>query len=178
MASFIKSDLEFILEQIIIAERHAAGEDLASMLTNAEVPFGLRTVTGEFNNVVADRNLFGAADVVFPRLTTPVFNTAESMPAGFFGPGSPAGPVTSYAQTSGLVFDSQPRIISNLIVDQTANNPAAVAAAAATPGSEIVTSPGLDGLFGTADDTLTHFIPNVATDAGLSAPFNLKFPPV
>ena len=37
---------------------------------------------------------------------------------------------TSYASTaaSSLVVDSAPRIISNLIVDQTANNPAAVAA--------------------------------------------------
>ena len=36
---------------------------------------------------------------------------------------------TSYAQTAGTVFDSQPRVVSNLIVDQTADNPAAVAAA-------------------------------------------------
>ena len=80
---------------------------------------------------------------------------------------------TSYAQTSGLVVDSQPRTISNLIVDQTANNPAAVrrgydpARTASTgPGRRraegrrpSVTSPGLDGLFGTADDTPVFFIP-------------------
>jgi Ca2+-binding RTX toxin-like protein len=65
------------------------------------------------------------------------------------------------------VFDSQPRIISNLIVDQTANNPAAVAAAAAVEGS------GLVGGF-RADGTpfQTFFIPNTAPDEGLSAPFN------
>ncbi len=44
MASFIKSDLEFILEQILIAERDAAGEDLRTQLPNTELPFGLRRV--------------------------------------------------------------------------------------------------------------------------------------
>jgi len=68
---------------------------------------------------------------------------------------------TSYAQTSGFVFDADPRLISNLIVDMTDHNPAAVAAAASnggaagaaalvpSPGS-VVKTPGLDGLFGTA----------------------------
>ncbi|HSC71929.1 MAG TPA: peroxidase family protein, partial [Candidatus Methylomirabilis sp.] len=154
MASFIKSDLEFILQQIIFAERHAAGESLASMLPNPEVPWGLRTVDGTFNNVSAAGNSqFGAADTVFPRMTTPVFRPAE------------AG--TSYLQTSGLVIDSQPRTISNLIVDMTANNPAAVAAAAQTPGSQIVTGTRTDGT-----TFQTFFIPNVAPDVGLSAPFN------
>ncbi len=44
-------------------------------------------------------------------------------------PGS-GSPTTYKAKTPGhMVFDSQPRQISNLIVDQTAKNPAAVAAA-------------------------------------------------
>ena len=47
MADFIRSDLEFILAQIQIAERNAAGEELVDILPNAEVPFGLRTVTGK-----------------------------------------------------------------------------------------------------------------------------------
>ena len=54
----------------------------------------------------------------------------------------------------------------------TANNPAAVAAAAGTAGAGTVVSPGLDGVFGTADDTTVNFIPNVSPDEGLSAPFN------
>ena len=116
---------------------------------------------------------FGAANNTFPRLLPPVFQTAEVKPAGFFGPGDPAGTTpTSYTQTSGFVFDSDPRTISNLIVDQTANNPAAVAAAAATPGSTIAMSPGLDGVFGTADDKPVEFIPNVKPDFGLTVPFN------
>ena len=167
MASFNKADLEFILSQIKISERHADGADLRSLLPNVQVPFGLRTIDGSFNNLVMDQSLFGAADTVFPRLTDPVFRAAEAAPPGF-GPPTP----TSYAQNSGNVFDSQPRIISNLIVDQTANNPAAVAAAAGTDGSATVMSPGLDGVFGTADDKPVFFIPNVKPDVGLSAPFN------
>ena len=65
------------------------------------------------------------------------------------------------------VVDADPRIISNLIVDQTANNPAA-----ASLGAPVVMSPGLDGIFGTADDREVFFIPNVTPDEGLSAPFN------
>ncbi|HSD62138.1 MAG TPA: hypothetical protein VLC55_14900, partial [Burkholderiales bacterium] len=177
MATYIKSDLQFILEQILIAERHAAGEDLASLLPNTEVGFGLRTISGLFNNVVSGRSDFGAADLLFPRMLPAVFHSAEPVPAGLPGAGTP----TSYAQTSGFVFDSQPRTISNLIVDQTANNPAAYAAAY---------DPGEDGILGNGDDVLkegveivtgtrldgttyqTFFIPNVAPDVGLSAPFN------
>ncbi|WP_103103007.1 peroxidase family protein [Pseudomonas sp. LFM046] len=172
MANFNLADLDFILQQILIAEAHASGENLLDLLPNVQVPFGLRTIDGSFNNLLLGQSEFGAADNIFPRLLDPVFRPAE------LG--------TNYAQTTGTVFDSQPRIISNLIVDDTASNPAAVAAAfdpgvdgiLGTPddvlkdGVQIVTSPGLDGLFGTADDKPTFFIPNVASDVGLSAPFN------
>src|SRR6185437_13785024 len=194
---FIRSDLDFILDQIHLAERNAAGEDLINILPNVRVPFGLRTVDGSENNLinfdVPDQTHFGAADTVFPRLTDPIFRPAEGAPANLFGPGSPALPPTSYAQTNGFVFDSQPRTISNLIVDQTAHNPAAYANAYnpgpdgvlnfGAPGNDdvlkdgvqIVTSPGLDGVFGTADDTPVFFFPNVAPDAGVSEPFDAWF---
>ena len=173
--TFIRSDLEFILEQIIIAERQAAGEDLREILPNVQVPFGLRTVDGTFNNLVTGQGEFGAADNLFPRLTEPVFRDAE------LG--------TSYAQTSGVVFDSQPRTISNLVADQTASNPAAYATAydpgadgilhtaddVLKDGVQIVTSAGRDQLLGTADDTEVFFFPNVSPDAGLSTPFNPWF---
>ncbi|MDH4581494.1 heme peroxidase, partial [Pseudomonas sp. BN415] len=158
MATYIKSDLEFILQQILIAEAHAAGEDLSALLPNSQVPWGLRTVDGSFNHLVLGQTEFGAADELFPRMLDPVFRIAENG--------------TSYTQTSGLVFDSQPRIISNLIVDQTANNPAAVDA---NGGADPVLSPGLDGIFGTPDDQEVFFIPNTTPDEGLSAPFNSWF---
>src|SRR5262245_24858382 len=178
MVQFIRSDLDFILQQILYAEEltsltapdgSIASADILSVLPNVQVPWGLRTVDGSFNNLVInetlgiDQSLFGAADTTFPRLTTPVFQTADPIPAGFPDAGTP----TSYTQTSGLVFDADPRIISNLIVDQTANNPAAVAAADANPGAGTVISPGLDGLFGTADDQAVNYIPNLQPDFGL-----------
>lgn len=149
MANFNKSDLEFILKQIFIAEAHADGASLSDLLPNSQVPFGLRTVDGSYNNLVAGQSEFGAADNAFPRLLDPSF-------------------LAAYTGT-GTVVDPQPRIISNLIVDQTANNPAAVAA---NGGADPVISPGPDGVFGTDDDTQVFFIPNQSADAGLTAGFN------
>ena len=82
----------------------------------------------------------------------PPFQTAEAVPPGF-GPTA----TTSYAQTSGLLFDSQPRTISNLIVDQTASNPAAYQTAYSAGADGVFSyaaQAGADGLFGTADDGL------------------------
>ncbi|PWK39393.1 peroxidase family protein [Pseudomonas sp. OV226] len=149
MANFNKADLEFILKQIFIAEAHSSGASLSDLLPNSQVPFGLRTVDGSYNNLVAGQSEFGAADNSFLRLLDAQYRAA-------------------YA-ASGNVVDPQPRIISNLIVDQTANNPAAVAA---NGGAAPVISPGLDGVFGTADDKEVFFIPNESPDVGLTAGFN------
>ncbi|MGL5911410.1 MAG: peroxidase family protein, partial [Phycicoccus sp.] len=165
-----RSDLRFILKQIQIAERHAATRTTvapcstllgtaADQIPNgnqqgATLPWGLRTVDGTCNNLIAGQEEFGAADTVFPRAVAARFRAAESGDPDGPGP-APDGP-TSYTQTSGIVIDSQPRLVSNLIVDQSADNPAAVAVAG-----------------GTGPGTLS--IPNVAPDAGLSAPFNSLF---
>ena len=187
----VRSDLEFILNQIVIAERHAAGEDLLDIIPNSRVAFGLRTVDGSFNNLVQGQSEFGASDNLFPRLTDPFFNNdldGDTFDAN--GPG-PGGLVTNtdFGQ-GGDVVDADPRIISNLIVDQTSNNPAAVAVAGSAgvdnvwgtdddvlnDGVSILrTRAGLDGLIGTADDIADFSFDNVAPDAGLSAPFNLWF---
>ena len=125
---------------------------------------GLRTVDGSCNNLVHGQEHFGAEGQVFPRLTTPVFRDAEGSPANFFGPG-PAGPPTSYTQKSGFVFDSQPRLISNLIVDQTSTNPAAVSVA----GNPVRTQ-GAEGVAPCAD------VNEVQTISGTpSAEFSLLF---
>src|SRR5262245_57280415 len=189
--TFIRSDLEFILQQIMIAERHAAGEDLLSLLPNSLVPFGLRTIDGPFNNVIPGQENFGAADELFPRLTDPFFrNDLDGDTFDANGP-APGGVVTNTNFNSpGDVVDADPRIISNLIVDQTSRNPAAVAVAGSA-GADLVwgtaddvlndgvsilrTRPGLDGVLGTADDIADFSFDNVAPDAGLSAPFNLWF---
>ena len=97
-------------------------------IARPELPFGLRTVDGTCNNLQPGQETFGAADQTFPRMTTPFFRDAEDSEIPGLGPVGPPGP-TSYTQTSGNVVDSEPRTISNLIVDQTSDNPAAVAAA-------------------------------------------------
>ena len=159
---------------------------------------------------------FGASDENFTSLLDPVFRDDQDGDTfDVNGPGVPGGlrDNTNYA-ANGDVVDFDPRIISNLLVDQTPNNPAAIAAAlkaagsediagdsvlvqdawqaiqdATTPeeeaaartafntvvetlGLEVVTSPGLDGDFGTGDDKDVFFIGNVAPDEGLSAGFN------
>src|SRR5262249_53925134 len=178
-----ESDLSFILDQIKVAEANAAGTPIRDLIPNWELPLGLRTLSGVDNNLLPGDAQNGAADNVFPRLATPpIFRTAEPQPANFFGPGSPAGPTpTSYNQPSGFVFDSQPRTISNLVVDQTANNPATYA---------VAFDPGPDGILHTADDVLkptAHIVTgtrtdgttfqvyqfdNVAPDFGVSLSFN------
>jgi Ca2+-binding RTX toxin-like protein len=214
-------DIAFILKQIKIAEAHSAAfrsgtnpdkagdpEYCASLIgtgpdhvPDALTAYGLRTVDGGCNNLVAPdpnpsstfhtRRTFGAADVPFPRLTKPVFRDAEASPTDFFGPGSGTIPSSSYKQKKGLVFDSQPRLISNLIVDQTSTNPAAVAAAgfpvraqaAATGVVPCATVPGSDPPVDLVPATPTNcvpahqtlFIENVTTDVGLSPPYNSLF---
>jgi beta-lactam-binding protein with PASTA domain len=171
------ADLRFIYDQILVAQDHAAGGTLLGtgphQVSDPQLPRGLRTVDGSFNNLVPGQTLFGAADLVFPRLLTPVYRTAETLPFDPDGPGGQsAGQATSYSQKSGFVSDSQPRVISNLIVDQTAANPAAFAAAANPCGSGGFVCSG-----STAPDPITGslFIPNITPDFGLSAPFNLMF---
>lgn len=72
--------------------------------------------------------------------------------------------MTSYIQLGGTVIDADPRIISNLISDQTASNPAAQEvfdALSGVPGGGTITGEG---------NTLT--IPNQSPDVGLSPAFN------
>lgn len=172
MANFSRTDLDFLLQQIAIADADSAAQQsgtfnaLPGLVGDPLIPFGLRNVDGTYNNLEDGQSLFGAADRVFPRLLAPEFRPGENIPAGFPGAGNP----THYNQKNGLVFDSQPRLISNLIVDQTESNPAAEAAFNNTVGSEIVNGIRFDGT-----PFQTYFIPNVTPDAGLSAPFNSWF---
>ncbi|HYZ61942.1 MAG TPA: peroxidase family protein, partial [Acetobacteraceae bacterium] len=190
MAKFDRVDLQFVLTQIKMAEANQPP-------VNALLSFGLRKVAGIDNSVVPGQGTYGASDQMFPRVTDPLFQNAEAVPPGFGPPGS-----TSYQQTSGSVFDSEPRTISNLIADQTAANPAAVAAQAKANsflgiGYQNTTDPGPDGIYGTADDipggnpasptsasssgstipglAQSLFINNVTPDNGLSAPFSSWF---
>jgi len=157
-------DLRFIYEQILVAQDHAAGGTLLgpgpNQVSDPQLPRGLRTVDGSMNNLVQvpDQHLFGTADQLFPRVTQALFQDAEQG--------------TSYTQKTGTVFDSQPRIISNLIIDQSADNPAAAAAAANPCGSGGFVCSGSTA---PDPDSGALFIPNITPDFGLSAPFNVMF---
>ena len=152
------ADLDFILRQIKISEAHAAGTPLSEIWVDADgnvvpagtpgalpaisdphVPYGLRTVDGSYNNVVEGRETWGAADQAMPRLLDPNFRNdmdGDVMPLG--PPGGPVVTNTDYGVigapsagnggNTGNVADADPRIISNLVVDQSINNPAAVEA--------------------------------------------------
>lgn len=202
------ADLAFILKQIKIAEKHSnalltntppnpnpTGDPVycqsmvgtgVDQIPNPLLSFGIRTVDGSCNNLQPGQSKYGAADQTFPRLTAPVFGTAEDSTVPGVGPVGPLG-LTSYAQTGGVVVDSEPRLISNLIVDQTSTNPAAVQAAGfplrsqgGNPVEACTTEPstpgGNDGLpEGCVPQFQTLFIENVTTDAGLSPPFNGLF---
>jgi Ca2+-binding RTX toxin-like protein len=197
-------DLQYILLQIKIAEASSIGYTSTpktilqaimdayntSAAAAALLPAGLRTVDGTYNNLLVTpsgtnqgTSTFGAADTLFPRLTDPVFVNSADGDSIVFGPGAPPVVQGNYA-LPGTVVDADPRIISNLIVDMTVNNPAAVAAylsnplsleqfAADHPGKTPVAPGeplGANGLYITNADLQT--MPNLSPDIGLSPGFN------
>ena len=134
-----EADLAFILRQIRIAEAHSGGTSLTQAIQNEYgvsasdanlVPFGLRTVDGSLNNLAPGQENFGAADQPFPRMLDPQYvNDPDGDSIDFDGGGpAPAMVQGNYGQ-SGPVVDADPRTISNLIVNQTVDNPAALYAA-------------------------------------------------
>ncbi|MBR0692683.1 peroxidase family protein [Bradyrhizobium lablabi] len=145
MVAYIRSDLDFILAQIKVAEKHAAyianpldpnaaplygvgAAGQAGSVPSYNLSVGLRTVDGTYNNLLPGQEKWGAADQQFPELLDPTFRAGQNVPANFLPPGAPAVP-TSYAPSNNpgsMVFDSTLRTISNLIVDQTLANPAAI----------------------------------------------------
>ncbi|SCZ05370.1 peroxidase family protein [Microvirga guangxiensis] len=170
MVNLVRHDLEFILKQIKIAEAHSAGTPLTEIRVNAQgdittdptaplavpttlSPYGLRTVDGSYNNLVAGRDHWGAADNPFPRITDPYYRN-ENDDSITFGQGSGNEVVftdgnygemgnpsaASRGLGGGTLVDADPRIISNLIVDQTLDNPAAIYAALSYAG---ITGPDL-----------------------------------
>jgi hypothetical protein len=159
----VKHDLQFILDQILIADAHTAGGDLLRLLGSNLLPYGLRTVDGSYNNLTPGQEDFATADRPMPTRLSQTFRNAEAVTFDVDGSGPvEVGDLTYYTQTSGYVFDSQPRMISNLIADQSTGNAAAVAVHnQVSPG--VVSSDG------------TLFIEDVAPDEGLSAPYNSFF---
>src|SRR5215813_11693797 len=179
--TFDRVDLDFILRQIEMAE---AGQPPVS----PHLAFGLRQLQGTNNNTSTglggEASTFGSAD--------------QSMP--LFAPDDQIF-TAQYVPGTQFVFDSGPRTISNLIADQTANNPAALQTFMALNGlsSLVVLDPttgsfipdplavDINGvpLVTIVDPTTGTFainpaagalsIPNVTPDGGISAPFSTWF---
>ena len=180
------NDLTFILQQIRIAETHAAREagGLGNVtrstnlrgngpndIPDPSLPWGLRQVDGRNNNLVTGwsqwtgkdyastggGSALGAADQPFLRETDPLWRSTD-VPT-ILPPSTPLAQTYNTTARPSSLEDADPRIISNLISDQSPNNPAAVASAAAGA------TPGVDG---------SLIIPNTAPVAG-AAPYNGLF---
>jgi Ca2+-binding RTX toxin-like protein len=142
MVAYIRSDLDFILAQIKIAEAHASGQPLfgpGGLVPAYNVSYGLRTVDGSFNNLL--NPTWGAADEPFPHLLDPTYRPATPAVVDFDGPGGEPAIVTApnynpSNDPNSIVMDSSPRTISNLIVDQTLDNTAAIMVALGRAGVE------------------------------------------
>ncbi|WP_438345922.1 peroxidase family protein [Methylorubrum populi] len=160
-------DLTFILKQIKIAEAHASGIKLTELrldaagtlltdrglydaagnwlgdtaapkaISDPHVPYGLRTVDGTYNNLVPGRETWGSSGQPMPQLFEPTYLNDADGDTMALGPGAPVITNTNYG-LPGSVADADPRIISNLVVDATLDNPAAIAAALRIAGSENV----------------------------------------
>ena len=151
MVAYIKSDLEFILEQIKVAEDHALyvqsnglqGKPLfgpGGSIPAYNLSMGLRTVDGSYNHLLLGQEQWGAAGNQFPTLLDPTYRPADGIMFDPDGPGpAPAMPTAPNYNPSNnpgsLVFDSSLRTISNLLVDQTLANPAAILTALQRAGS-------------------------------------------
>jgi hypothetical protein len=133
MVAYIRSDLDFILAQIKIAEAHAAcvvnpfDPDAAPLYGSAwaasgfrppALSLGLRAVDGRDNNLLPGQEQWELRTCSFPNCST---HWARRKRAGnFLPPGSDAVP-TSYTPSNNpgsMVFGPSLRTISNLIVDR------------------------------------------------------------
>ena len=176
----------------------------ATSQTAALLPAGLRTVDGSFNNLLIaptgtfgtpgynpGTSLFGSADTLFPRLTDPVFQNVNGPGIDFNGDGIFDVINHNYGDASSAagiqfksVVDVDPRLISNLIVDMSVNNPAAIAAYLGNPLSLeqfAIDHPGKNpvapgGIVNLNDLEITNTdlatLPNLSPDIGLSPGFN------
>ena len=165
------TDLRFIYQQILVAQDHASrpsadcptcGTLLGSgpnQVADPQLPRGLRTVDGTYNNLVPspDQHMFGAADRLFPRVTTRSSATRRTA-----------------RHTSGVEQRRrrlEPRFISNDRI--TSDEPAAPCVAYILRSAACSDPPNLAAVTDPASGAL--FIPNITPDFGLSAPFNVMF---
>jgi Ca2+-binding RTX toxin-like protein len=142
MVTYIRSDLNFILQQIKIAEAHARwiadpedpdGKALfgpGGSIPTYNIAWGLRTVDGSWNNPL--HPTWGSADHGFPSLLDPNYRPATVMDMNGPAPGGQTAANYNPSNNPGnIVVDPSLRTTSNLLVDQTPANIAAVLSALA-----------------------------------------------
>jgi Ca2+-binding RTX toxin-like protein len=152
-------------------------------IPSPDLPWGLRQIDGRNNTLLTaqgsdafsswngveylpgtdalpiGKSAMGSSGQPFTRMTAPLWRDVNSCPD--FVTCTPS----NYVDRSKTVLsDAQIRIISNLVSDQSANNPAAVIAA----------GPGASPTIGAVGDG-SYIIPNVAPAGGVFAPYNGLF---
>ena len=125
MATLNRQDLEFILQQIQYSRKRTRRERIwraCSRTRSCRSACARSTDRSTTSCLVSSE--FGAADNPFPRLVDPVFrDDADGDTFDANGPG-PGGVVTNTDYGApGNVADADPRIISNLVADQTITQP-------------------------------------------------------
>ncbi len=174
-----ESDLAYILDQIKIAEAHAATQNSDGSIKAGTNPFqlnstlktdipnnllqlGLRQIDGRNNNLTTGFSSWNGFEYVttvgkstWGSAGQPFKRTTPVSYKGVFGDGATRA-------ADGHLTDNEIRTISNLIADQSSSNPAAQAAAGVGASEE--------GNSGTG--TNSFLIPNVAVNAGINAPNN------
>ena len=153
-------------------------------------PLGVRQVDGQCNNISnvmqeaapttvystpsqpADTAAWGAGDQLFTRLSPATDNSAASSTYTL------DSAQQAYQVPSNSVVDPTPRIISNLISDQSLNNPAAVAASAEAQSilygtTGYATENSINATTGVVSQVLQ--IPNITADYNVSAGYNSWF---
>lgn len=118
----------------------ALGAGAARAIPDAKTPFGLRTVDGSYNNLIEGRELWGSAGQPMPRYLDGQFTSGDdTWTVDFDGPAPGSAPPVTLTENygaPGTLADRDPRVISNLIVDMSANNPAALVAALTFAGHD------------------------------------------
>jgi len=108
-----QADIDFILAQLTLP----GNNPLQGVLGTALDPTGIRDVQGIGNNV--SNPTWGGADQLFPRLVTSSYVNADGT-VDFTLQGSPlVSNGTSYADRTVDLYDTTPRLISNLLSSQT-----------------------------------------------------------
>ena len=151
-------------------------------------PWGIRQVDGECNNITnvtaetpatytntvpnkADTAGWGASDQFFTRLST-----ATNKP-GTTAPYTLNAVQKAYSNPTAYVKDASPRLISNIIADQSSANAAAVAASSEAfntlYGSNPNTEVSINATSGAASTSMQ--IPDVTADYNVSAGYNSWF---